>query len=322
MGYFLFDQDANVSAADGSFQISDVPAGAYQVMANFTNEPIADWVADAVPVKVAAGETVPDVQIQADKGGVMEVTVRGKDNHELLADVGVSVNSEDYNRGGSTGTNGVAYFRLPPGQLNVFANKQDWSQAQTQTTVTEGETTQVTIELGAPFKITGLVRDASGAPVAGASVGVFPDYGNGGTGAKTDANGHYELSWQKPSWAGAQNQSFYLVARHVERKLAAMQPVDETTSNLELTLQPAMSVSGRVQDTSGKAVTNVTAYISLQMENSSFTISRQPVHSDEQGRILLEAVPLGQTLRLVCFRSWLWQRESGDGRGRPEGGPL
>jgi protocatechuate 3,4-dioxygenase beta subunit len=206
----------------------------------------------------------------------------------------VSVNSEDFNRGGSTGTNGLAYFRVPPGQFTVFANKQDWSQAQTQTTVTEGQTTQVTIELDAPFKVTGVVRDASGAPVAGASVGVFPDYGNGGTGAKTDANGHYELSWQQPSWAGAQNQSFYLVARHVERKLAAMQPVDETTSNLDLTLQPAMSVSGRVQDTKGKMVTNLMAYVMLYQENSSFTINRHPVHSDEQGRIQVEALPLGQ----------------------------
>ena len=144
------------------------------------------------------------------------------------------------------------------------------------------------------FKVTGVVRDVSDAPVAGASVGVFPDYGNGGTGAKTDANGHYELSWQKPSWAGSQNQSFYLLARHKERKLAAFQEMEETTTNLDLTLKPAMSVSGRVQDTKGKAVTNVMAYVMLHLENSSFSISRQPVHSDEQGRIQAEALPLGE----------------------------
>jgi len=294
MGYLSFDQESIVSGANGSFLIPDVPAGSYQLMAIFTNEPVADWVANPVPVTVDAGQTVPDVQIQAYKGGVVVVTVRGKDSHEPIADAGVSVNSEDYNRGGSTGTNGVAYFRLPQGQFNVFANKQDWSQAQAQTAVTEGETTQVTIELVAAFKVAGIVRDASGAPVAGASVGVFPDYGNGGTGSRTDANGHYELSWQTPSWAGAQNQSFYLVARHVERKLAAMQPVDETTSNMDLTLQPAMSVSGRVQDASGKAVANVMAYVMLYQENSSFTIGRQPVHSDEKGRIRMEALPMGQ----------------------------
>jgi protocatechuate 3,4-dioxygenase beta subunit len=294
MGYFLLGMKPTVSAADGTFQIPKVPAGSYHVVANFTNEPIADWVADAVPVKVAAGQTVSGVQIQAYKGGIVELTVRGKDNHEPLADVGMSVNSEDYSHGGSTGTNGVAYFRLPPGQFSVFANKPDWSQAQTQATVTEGQTTSVTIELNAPFKVAGVVRDASGAPVAGASVGVFPNYGNERADSKTDANGHYEVSWQKPSWAGSQNQTFYLLARHLERKLAVMQEMEETTTNLDLTLKPAMSVSGRVQDTKGKAVTNLMAYVMLYRENSGFTISRQPVHSDEQGRIQMEALPMGE----------------------------
>ena len=292
---FLLNMGTIVSAADGSFQIPDVPVGSFQVTAIFTNEPIADWVADTVPVMVAAGQSVSGVQIQAYKGGVVEVTVRGKNSHALLADAGVSVNSEDFNRSSSTATNGVAYFRLPPGQFTVYANKQDWSQAQTQTTVTEGQTAQVTIELGEPSKVAGIVRDASGAPVAGAIVGVFPNYQGDDRGAKTDANGHYELSWQKPSWAGSQNQSFYLIARHLERKLAAFQELEETTTNLDVTLKPAMSVSGRVQDTKGKAVTNVMAYVMLHLENSSSTISRrQEIHSDEQGHIQAEALPMGE----------------------------
>ena len=303
MASLLFDQGTILSAANGSFQIPDVPAGAYQVMATFTNEPIADWVADSVPVKVAAGQSVSDIQIQTYKGGVVEVTVRGKNSHELLADAGVSVNSADFNGSSSTGTNGVAYFRLPPGQFSVYANKQDWSQAQTQTTVTEGQTTQVTIELGEPSKVAGVVRDASGAPIAGASVGVFPNYGNDRTGAKTDANGHYELSWQKPSWAGSQNQSFYLLARDLERKLAAVQEMEETTTNLDVTLKPAMSVSGRLQDTKGKPVTNAMAYIMLHKENVGFTISRQRIPSDEQGRIHAEGLPMGERYSLYVSAS-------------------
>ena len=83
----------------------------------------------------------------------------------------------------------------------MFVNKPDWATAQTQAAVTEGQTTRVTIELGEPFKVSGIVRDSSGAPVAGASVGVFPDYWSGGAGINihTDANGHYALSWQKPA---------------------------------------------------------------------------------------------------------------------------
>jgi protocatechuate 3,4-dioxygenase beta subunit len=295
MGYSSFGQDTVFSAVDGSFQISDVPAGSYRVRADFTNEPVADWVANAVPVTVASGQTVRDVEIQAYKGGVVEVTVRGEKNHQLLAGAPVTVNSQDYNHASLTDTNGVAFFRLPPGQFNVFVNKPGWAMAQTQATVTEGQTTQVTIELGEPFKLSGIVRDASGAPVAGASVGVFPDYWNGGAGINTDANGHYALTWQKPAWTGMQNQRFYLLARQADLKLAAMQEVDETTTNLDVTLKPAMSISGQVQDAGGKAITNVAAYISFYNEdNSSFTISGRPILSDEQGRIQAGTLPLGE----------------------------
>jgi protocatechuate 3,4-dioxygenase beta subunit len=294
VGSFMFDPGTIVSAADGSFQIPDVPAGSYEVEANFTNQPVADWVADSVPVKVAAGEAGAEVQIQAYKGGVLEVTVRGRDNHQLLADATVSVNSENFNRGGSTGANGVARFRLPPGQFSVLANKPDWSQAQTQASVTEGQTAEVTIELGAPLKVTGVVRDDSGAPVAGAEVGIYPNFGNYNTGKKTDTNGHYELNWQKPAWAGMQNQTYYLLVRDPERKLAALQEMEETTTKLDVILKPAMRVTGHVQDANGKALTNVMAYLIFQRENSSFAMGRQPVHSDEQGRIQMEALPMGE----------------------------
>jgi protocatechuate 3,4-dioxygenase beta subunit len=289
-----FDQVPTFSAVDGSFQIANVSAGSYRLKADFTNEPIADWVADTVPVTVTSGQTVPDVQIQAYKGGVAEVTVRGNKYHELLANVNVNVNSQDDSHQSSTGTNGVASFRLPPGQFNIFATKSDRSPAQKPATVTEGETTRITIELDEPIKVTGIVRDTTGVPVAGASVGVVTAYWNGGADFKTDANGHYELNWQKPAWAGMQNQSFYLLARHEDRRLAAIQEINEAITNLDVILKPAINLSGQVQDASGKAITNVTAYVSLQQENSSFTITRQPIFSDGQGRIKAEALPRGE----------------------------
>lgn len=293
--FLLFGLGTTLSAADGSFQIPDVPAGSYKVMATFTNEPMPDWVVDSVPVTVATGETVSGVQLQAYKGGVLEVTVQEKANQKPIADANVSVNSEDYSRSSLTGTNGVASFRLPPGPFYLFAIKQGWAQARSQTKVTDGQTASVTMELIPPFKISGTVRDASGAPVAGAVITMFPNYGGMDMGAKTDAKGHYDLSWEKPNWwGGMSQQTFYLMARQSDRKLAVMHEIDETTTNLDLTLEPAMSLSGNLQGSDGKPVTNALVFVSLHTENSSFSISRQPVYSDEQGRLHVDALPRGQ----------------------------
>ena len=177
--------------------------------------------------------------------------------------------------------------------------------------MTEGQTTQVTIELGEPSKVTGVVRDDSGAPVAGASVGVFPNDSGNDSDKKTDTNGHFELNWQKTSWGGSGNQTSYLLARDLERKLAAVQEMEETTTNLDVILKAAMSLSGRVQDTKGRAVTNAMAYVMLHKENVGFTISRQRISSDEQGRIRAEALPMGE-------RYALYVSAQGYGGGRGE----
>ncbi|HEY3762455.1 MAG TPA: carboxypeptidase regulatory-like domain-containing protein [Verrucomicrobiae bacterium] len=289
------DEEPIQSAADGSFEISDVPAGSYNVVAEFTNQPIPDWVADSVPVKVAVGAATSGVQLQAIKGGVLQVTVHDKTTHEPIA--GASVNISDNsngNRSGATGSDGITYVRSTPGDYYLNVNKQDWGLAQTQVTVTDGQTTQVSVDLAEPLKISGIVRDASGAPVAGASVMVLPNYGNGTTDSKTDAKGHYEVSWNVPSWVGQSQQDFYLVVRATAQKLAALQEISDTTTNQDVNLKPAMSLSGSVHDTKGHVVTNAAVYIMLYEENSSFTVSRQPIPVDAQGNIQVEGLPLGE----------------------------
>ncbi|MBU6409604.1 MAG: carboxypeptidase regulatory-like domain-containing protein, partial [Verrucomicrobia bacterium] len=235
---FSSDSGMNRSAADGTFQISDVAAGSYQIEAYWTNEPVPEWIAEPVAITVGAGETVSDVRLEADKGGIVEVTVRGKANEELIAQATISAFSQafrgGFNPSGMTGGNGVGYLRLPAGQYSVAAQKQDWCPAQESVTVAEGQTNRVTFHLAAAFKVGGIVRDGSGTPVEGASVGVVPYYGGFGSSARTDANGHYELSWEKPAWNGGFQQGFYLLVREAKRKLAAIKEIDETTTNLDV----------------------------------------------------------------------------------------
>lgn len=235
-----------------------------------------------------------NLQVQASKGGVLEVTVVTKDDQKPVANIGVAAYSESYQTSGSTGSNGVSLMRLPPSQFTVYATQEGRSQVQVASTITAGQTNRVRLELNSPFKIAGTVRDPSGAPVAGARMAVQPNYGGGNVEIKTDANGHYEVTWQQPQWQRMENQKFFLVARSLERNLAAMHEVDPKTTTLELELKPGMTVSARVEDPKGNAITNVTGYLMIQTENYGFSLGNQPIKADDHGRIQVDALPLGE----------------------------
>lgn len=301
-GGFLPTAQSVQSASDGSFRIAGLPSGSYTVTAIFTNQPLPSWVTKRVPVTVSAGETARNITIEAFKGGVVEVTVTGKNDRKALSGVSVSAYAQSYQAGSTTGINGIALLRLPPGSFTIAAVKQGRFEAQTQATVTDSATNAIRLVLNSPFRITGIVKDASGAPIADAMVGIFPRF-SGEPPVKSDASGHYEVTWQKPPWAGAQNQRFYLVARSQEHNLAALREIDDATTSLDVDLKPAMSISGRVRDTKGKPIPNATAYLLLQTERSGFSIDRDMLRADQQGRLQVAALPSGENYTLYASAS-------------------
>lgn len=305
-GWLSSAPDAVQSGADGSFRIQGVAAGSYQVVGSFTNEPTPLWVSENVPVAVASGKTTRDVKVPAFKGGTVEVSVVGKNDKKGMSGMNVSVYSEGYQQSAMTGADGVAHFRLPPGEFTVYASRQGASQSQEQATVTDGETSRVTLEIEPPSKIAGTVRDPSGAPVANTSIGVFPYYGGEAQDIKTDASGHYELTWEKPQWAMQQNQSFYMVARNPERKLAALHEIQDNTTKLDLDLKPSMSISGRIQDAKGNPITNANVSVLLQTETMGFMVTRQQIPVDGQGKVVVDGLPMGE-------RYGLWANAQGYG---------
>ena len=287
------------SGADGSFRISDLAAGTYHINALFTNRPIAPWVSDSQPVTVAAGETLHDLKVEVFKGGVAKVTVVQKSDQKALADVSVNVYGENYQANSITGADGTAWIHLPPGPFTLYTFLQGMSQSQNPITVADGETNQVQIALSPSPKITGVIRDSAGAPVANTSIGVFPNFSGNNPGSRSDASGHYEVSWQKPEWAGAQNQVFYVVAQNAERHLAALHELGDKTSSLDLELRPSLNLSARVQDAKGNAISNATAYFSLQMDNMTFSFAGM-IPADDQGRVHLDNAP-GEQRYSVTF---------------------
>ena len=165
----------------------------------------------------------------------------------------------------------------------------------------QGGDTNVVVRLGVnlvsygqnsspPRKITGTVRDPSGAAVAGVTMSLYPVQGRT-LDSQTDSEGRYEFKWQG---LAAGNITTWLLARDVKGGLAAIHQVDENMTNLDLSLQEGLTVSTQVHDSGGLPLTNATARVTVWGEaNRGFGLNPQPMTKDDDGHFRLTALPQG-----------------------------
>jgi len=140
------------------------------------------------------------------------------------------------------------------------------------------------------IKTTGTVSDSSGTPVAGVKMSLFPVQALTLT-SQTDSDGRYEFNWQARLTL---EDTQWLLARDLKNGLAAIHPLDKTTTNLDLVLQDGITLSTKVTDTDGRLLTNATATVTLWQGNRGYRITPQPVTADEHGNLRITALPQGQ----------------------------
>ncbi len=166
----------------------------------------------------------------------------------------------------------------------------------------QGGDTNVVIRLGIygfnagqylshPLQTTGIVRDSSGAPTAGATVSLFPSQG-GTVLSQADSDGRYELHWQARQ--SGMDGTIWLLARDPNRNLSSLRHIDKQTTNLDLSLQPGLTLAAEVRDTDGQAVTNATAMAILWPGGSAgYGVEGKHFAADEQGIIRVQGLPRG-----------------------------
>jgi protocatechuate 3,4-dioxygenase beta subunit len=142
-------------------------------------------------------------------------------------------------------------------------------------------------------KITGTVTDPAGAPAAGVRVALYPN-NFGASEAVTDAQGRYSISIQNVQSMNGQDVSPCLVARSLQRNLAAARDIDAKTTNLDLRLEPALTISAKAEDAGGHPITNATASLIFMTGYMGMQMDAKPKRADELGRLRLEALPPGR----------------------------
>ena len=110
----------------------------------------------------------------------------------------------------------------------------------------------------APATITGVVRDQAGIPVPGAVVSFHPGHFPAAANyveVKTDGQGRFAMKIEYPplrgGWRGSIHPTNVVIARSIERNLAAMAQFVPIPDTLNLELQPGITFSGSVTDEAG-----------------------------------------------------------------------
>ena len=295
------------SGADGAFRFEDVAAGSYFIQANFGTNALSDWVAEPVLVSVDSGQTTRDVEVMAARGALLEVSVVGENDGKPVAQVNVNAYRENSQSSAVTDRNGIAQLRLLPGDYQIAAQRPSMPLSQMSATVEAGVTNRVQIEIAAPRKISGIVRAPDGRPAAGLPVRLVGAMGPAPAGAKTDADGKFNLDWNPQVFGGQNNSTPCVLIRDVEHNLAAAQDLDENTTNLELKLAPALTFAGRVES-DGKPVTNATAQLVFWTGHRGMWLSGL-ARNNPSGQIEIPAMPPGRKYGLVVSAPGYGQKQ-------------
>jgi protocatechuate 3,4-dioxygenase beta subunit len=138
-------------------------------------------------------------------------------------------------------------------------------------------------------KLKGTVADDDGKPVAGAQVAVFPSFGQQHW-AKTASNGAFSLTWSLQPWQIQQGGAL-LVVRDPDLNLGATKKLDEDTTNLNVKLKPALTLTGVVKNADDSPLAGAQLSVQLKAGNSYESLNQKIVASDAQGRYQIKGLP-------------------------------
>jgi len=147
---------------------------------------------------------------------------------------------------------------------------------------------QVEINLVPARIVSGRVVGPAGRPVSGVQIAPLPMTCFH---VLTDSEGRFDVGWSS-EWAG-NIKDFCLMARHVELNLAAVVDVGSETQTVDITLEPALSLRGTVEDANDRPILGAVVGLSLIRGWGAGTPVRDVV-TNYQGRFELQALPQRQ----------------------------
>lgn len=278
-----------VPVTNGTFCFTGISSGAYRIFGKFGTSALPDWVSEPVPVEVRAGQDSGGVEIKAIKGGVLEVKCVDKRTGGPVDEIFLTIYTGSDFVHGSSDTNGLYSFRVLPGSHRVVGTKGELRAQFAETKLESGQTNQVTLQFSSPPIVSGIVRDPDGKPCPGLQVWMPDGFSRGDL--KTDANGRYQL---------VQRDNTHLVfVADQSRNLSVCRDIEEGVTNLDLTLAPSFTVTGRVQEAQSNPVANPKLHPYMNVGNMGYPLFWLPVVTNTEGHYKLTCLPTNWTYYIL-----------------------
>jgi hypothetical protein len=286
----LARQDPLTAADDGTFRIPDLAAGTYRLHATFGTNAFPDLVAEPVPVSVEAGQTSDGVTILATPGGVLRVRTLSAPTQQTAAGANIHAHGQHYHTTAISDDHGSVAFRLPPGSYQVGASQANARSPEQHITIQTSQTQQIELILEPPPTITGVVLDPQRQPAAALEVMLFGGYfGPGAARTTTDDQGRYSITWDPRRFSGI-DHTVCLIVRDPARNLAIARDIDDETRELDLHLEPGLTLAGRIETIDGTPLPDAVITLFLWSGNMGTTFG-EPNPSDAAGRFEMSALP-------------------------------
>ncbi|MCF7668226.1 MAG: carboxypeptidase regulatory-like domain-containing protein [Verrucomicrobia bacterium] len=120
-------------------------------------------------------------------------------------------------------------------------------------------------------ELTGTVIGPDGEPAEGVNIRMIPNTGGmQGDGIVSDEDGRFKVLWDptRASWAQGE---FYVIATHLENKLAGVTQINEDTREVTINLVKGAGIEGKVVNENGEPI--VDARVVLQFWGSNYGVS-------------------------------------------------
>jgi hypothetical protein len=162
---------------------------------------------------------------------------------------------------------------------------------------------RVEIKLTPGKMVSGTVVDPDGKPVAGAQVAPLSVTNFH---VLTDKQGQFDHGWS-PEWAGDLKEFFFMV-RHLGRNLAAGVEIDGDTKTIRIELEPALTLTGTVEDPNGVPIAAARVGLLLRRGWTGGTPVKK-VTTDQTGRYEFTALPQRQEYINYADAEGFWRNQ-------------